>query len=268
MEDLAPLFRDGCWMFVLLAKQASVGVILRRGPSGWWHVTLWDTAQDGFESGQWFHGSIYPEKCDVSPDGKLLIYSAWKSQVNDRTAVNRPPWIAVSRPPYLTALAQWRAIGADRGRGIFLDNRSVLIHGDGREHPGYPPGPLNVVEYHSLAEDDPLHNAVSGWRNGWEGTAGAQRKSSDTLILERNSKISTTHFGCRYSLHSTDGHLIAKFRAHWADFDQHGRLVATVSGHLLTGEVTENHGLQWRELAALENEQPTLLEPPAWAQSW
>ena len=57
-------------MFVLMAKQASVGVILRRGPTRWWHVTLWDTAQDNFDSGQWFRGCIYPEKCDVSRDGK------------------------------------------------------------------------------------------------------------------------------------------------------------------------------------------------------
>ena len=29
VEDLTPFFKDGCWMFVLLAKRASVGVILR-----------------------------------------------------------------------------------------------------------------------------------------------------------------------------------------------------------------------------------------------
>ena len=255
-------------MFVLLAKQASVGVILRRGPSRWWHVTLWDTAQDSFESGQWFRGRIYPEKCDVSPDGKLLIYLAWKSQFTDRTAVYNPPWIAVSRPPYLTALALWRASGAEGGRGIFLDSRSVLIEANGREHPGHPFGPLHVVEYSSLTADDPLHNAVPGWGNGWAGTDEAQRKTSGALILARDSKMSTTHFGCRYSLHSTDDHLIAKFRAHWADFDQQGRLVATVSRRVLAGEVTENHKVQWRQLAAMHEEQPTQMEAPKWAQAW
>jgi hypothetical protein len=33
IEDLTPFFADRCWMFVLLARQASVGVILRRGQS-------------------------------------------------------------------------------------------------------------------------------------------------------------------------------------------------------------------------------------------
>ena len=45
IDDLTPFFADRCWMFVLLARQASVGVILRRGPTDWWRVTRWDTAR-------------------------------------------------------------------------------------------------------------------------------------------------------------------------------------------------------------------------------
>ena len=50
IEDLTPFFADRCWMFVYLARQAHVGVILRRGPTEWWRVTLWDTRSDSFES--------------------------------------------------------------------------------------------------------------------------------------------------------------------------------------------------------------------------
>ena len=94
------------------------------------------------------------------------------------------------------------------------------------------------------------------------------RKSSGVLVLEREAKMSATRLGCQYSLHSTDDQLNAKFRAHWADFDQQGRLVATVSGHVLADEVTENHKLQWRQLAAMEEEHPTQMEAPKWAQAW
>ena len=83
IDDLTPFFEDRCWMFVLLAREANTGVILRRGPTEWWHVTLWDTRRDIFESGQWFRGRIYPEKCDVSPDGNLLIYFAGKFRPRD-----------------------------------------------------------------------------------------------------------------------------------------------------------------------------------------
>ncbi|HME06727.1 MAG TPA: RodZ domain-containing protein [Bryobacteraceae bacterium] len=51
IEDLSPFFEDRCWLFILLAREANVGVILRRGPSQWWRVTLWDTKRDHF--GKW-----------------------------------------------------------------------------------------------------------------------------------------------------------------------------------------------------------------------
>jgi hypothetical protein len=73
IEDLTPFFDDRCWMFILLARQASVGVVIRRGPTEWWRVTRWDTLRDRFEGGQWFRGRMYPEKCDLSPDGKLFL---------------------------------------------------------------------------------------------------------------------------------------------------------------------------------------------------
>lgn len=144
IHDLTPFFADGCWMFVLLAKQAHVGVILRRGPTEWWRITLWDTKRDRFEGGQWFHGRIYPERCDVSPDGKLFIYFAGK--FNQRSADNGygDTWTAVSRPPYLTALALWPIGGTWGGHGVFVDDRTVLVTAS-RHHPDHPPGPLGVL---------------------------------------------------------------------------------------------------------------------------
>ena len=161
-------------MFVLLAKQASVGVILMRGgPSLWWHVSLWDTAQDRFESGQWFRGRIYPEKCDVSPNGKLFIYFAGKFRPRDVALGYHSTWIAVSRPPYLTALALWPVGDTWGGEGVFLDDRSVLITTSvpsfgAKHHPDHPPGPLTVVERSSLDVGDPRRHAVPGWRSEWE----------------------------------------------------------------------------------------------------
>jgi hypothetical protein len=92
-------------MFVLLARNAGAGVILRRGPTDWWRVTLWDTRRDRFERGQWFRGRMYPDKCDLSPDGKLFIYFAGKFRPREEDKGYGRTWTAVSRPPYLTALA-------------------------------------------------------------------------------------------------------------------------------------------------------------------
>jgi len=78
LTDLTPFVSDHCWQFVLLASKAPVGVVIRRGPSKWWHLTFWETGQDHFTSGQWFRGSMYPSKCDLAPDGKLFSYFAGK----------------------------------------------------------------------------------------------------------------------------------------------------------------------------------------------
>src|SRR5262245_50581242 len=107
VEDLTPFFGDPCWMFVILARAANLGVILRRGPTEWWRVNLWNTKRDTFEPGQCFRGRIYPEKCDLSPNGKLFIYFAGKFQPLAADRGYGDTWTAVSRPPYLTALALW-----------------------------------------------------------------------------------------------------------------------------------------------------------------
>jgi len=80
---------------VLLARSAPVGVIFRRGPSKQVLLIRWNLEKDTFETGQWFKGRIYESRCDLSPDGKLLLYFA---------ASQKKPyisWTAISRPPYL-----------------------------------------------------------------------------------------------------------------------------------------------------------------------
>ena len=76
-------------------------MVFRRGPSGEVALVGWDTERHAFELGQWFRGRIYERRCDLSPSGERLAYFA---------GTHRGPmgtWTAVSRPPFLTALALW-----------------------------------------------------------------------------------------------------------------------------------------------------------------
>jgi hypothetical protein len=52
---------------VLLASEAPVGVVLRRGPNKLVRMVVWDRANDKFEPGQWFVGRIYTDRSDLSP---------------------------------------------------------------------------------------------------------------------------------------------------------------------------------------------------------
>jgi hypothetical protein len=269
-------------MFVLLARQARVGVILRRGPTEWWRVSQWDTMLDRFEGGQWFRGRMWPDKCDVSPNGKLFMYFAGKYGPRSIERGYTSTWIAVSRPPYLTALALWPVGDTWGGRGVFADDQTVVIATDGRaehhHHPDHPPGPLRVVEYGALQKEDPLRCVVPCWQSGWSGVPAPGtatrckelRKPCGGLTL--GQEVRSDYFPSRrrtlYTLYRSDGEAIALFEAHWADWDQRGRLVATVGGRVLAGEFTKNNGLLWRQLAVLNEEQPARLEAPSWAQRW
>lgn len=129
---------------VIMARDAHEAVIFRRGPSAWFQVIRWDTGHDLFHDGAWIRGRIYPEKCDLSPDGALLVYSV------HRSAGLRTPytdcWTGVSRSPWLTALALWPMGTTYGGGGRFDDARSLTLRvcGVGSHHPDHPPQGLTV----------------------------------------------------------------------------------------------------------------------------
>lgn len=92
-------------LYCILARAADRAVIFRRGPSKLIRLISWNLADNTFEPGQWFAGQIYVRKCDLSPDGRKLVYFAAKHRGP------LPTWIAVSTPPYLTAHVLWRGLG-------------------------------------------------------------------------------------------------------------------------------------------------------------
>lgn len=103
-----------------------MAVLLRRGPSKLVQCLLWNLETDEVTPGQWFKGRIYEHRCDLSPDGKLFVYFAanHKGQRWDEGS-----WTAISRPPYLTALALWFKGDCWDGGGIFDSNWQVRING-------------------------------------------------------------------------------------------------------------------------------------------
>jgi hypothetical protein len=126
-------------LHVLLARASRRAVIFRRGPSTSVLLIAWDRHSDAFEQGQWFRGRIYDRRCDLSPNGALLVYFAAKykrylSQLG-RQAGAFPTWTAICRPPYLTALALWPHDSAWNGGGLFEDDRTLLLNHGSRVPP-------------------------------------------------------------------------------------------------------------------------------------
>lgn len=262
---------------------------MRRGPTDWWHLTLWNTRQDRFTGGQWFRGHVYPRKCDLSPDGQLFSYFAGKYGGRARDHGYDDTWAAVSRPPYFTALALWPVGDTYGGQTMFMDDGTFRVGTLKPHHPDHPPGPLRVVPHSYLNLDDPVLWSRSPWEStGWnpiplpdkvkkisyfDRRLAAWRKTVGNLSLTRGEDRVKDRFPSRYpSLYSiSKGDLsaeLAMFEAHWADFDQRGRLVAVAGGRILEGKIDRHHGLRWRQLAAFQDEQPARVKAPAWALRW
>lgn len=154
-------------IFAILARDAPVGVIFRRGPSKQVLLIKWNLGSDMLEYGQWFKGRIYERRCDLSPSGDLLIYFAAKYKEPFRS------WTAISKPPYLTALALWPKGDGWGGGGMFDSELSVKLN--------HRPGEDVLQEGLRLkknmqiglygarpgwGEDFPIYNSLL-LRNGW-----------------------------------------------------------------------------------------------------
>ena len=280
-----------CRLYVILAREAPVAVIFRRGPSKRVQVIRWDTATDTFTPGQWFHGRIYEKRGDLSPDGEYLIYFAQK--YNIRTLWDEEytySWTAISRLPYLTALALWPKGDAWDGGGLFLTRNQVwLNHPPERMEPhrDHRPQGLEIIgNERTLGEDDPilLRRLV---RDGWRHTQQARGEFlnynqgfvtyAPDILRKQNpfgwQKLTLTNtlsgFTRRtdYSVRYAEGQEYRLNDAVWADWDQRGRLVYARSGKLFAATFGDD-GLEEQELADFNANQPDTLAAPEWAKKW
>ncbi|MFK7883914.1 MAG: hypothetical protein AB8F26_07015, partial [Phycisphaerales bacterium] len=104
----------------MTARTEPVAVILRRGPSDWFHVLRYRTDTDEVEHGSWFRGRIYQLRCDVSDDGHYMVYLAMGARGET--------WNGVCKPPRLKCLAQWETYGTWFGGGIWHSDRRLAVN--------------------------------------------------------------------------------------------------------------------------------------------
>ncbi len=181
-----------------MASAAPVAVVLRRGPASWAHVTLWNTERDLFTPGAWFRGRIFAEKCDLSPDGALLVYAAYKGGRFGTSYT--ASWTAVSRPPWLHALALWPMGTTYGGGGRFVGDRRLILRGATKAHADHPPRGLEIVE--GVAE---LHRSTEEI----EGAEWTGRDRRGRLVLVRD--------GCVFAKTGAEDRLLADFNAEAPD---------------------------------------------------
>jgi hypothetical protein len=260
---------------------ADSAVVLRRGPSRWWHVLRWRLDPPELVPGAWFGGRIYPRRSAVSADGTLLGYYAM--------AGKPAPWdsyLAVSKVPWLHALAAWHwgstwhwgcEFLAD---GRFCTGETAPTPPDSGTYPAglAPRPPLPAIDHHDLWR---VRDVQAELRRGW-----AQVPAADASLVLRRPRpgdgghaLILVHGGHDFARPSIEGADIryllergddrtALPDAAWADWDRRGRmLIATAAGELRIAEPAAA-GLEtvWHhDLSRLE---PEPAPAPEWARRW
>jgi hypothetical protein len=113
-----------------LAREAKVGVVLRRGPSKSVCSVLWNRRTDEFKAAQWLRGRIYERRSDISADGRFLIYFAMNGRWGSAT---QGSWTAVSKVPWLKAIVLLSKGDCWHGGGLFTSEREYWLN-DGYGH--------------------------------------------------------------------------------------------------------------------------------------
>lgn len=243
-------------LYAILARDADRGVLFRRGPSKRVLLIVWDTANDTFEEGQWLKGRIYERRGDLSPDGQLLVYFA---------ASQKKPyfsWTAISRPPFLTALALWPKGDAWGGGGLFRSPTELALNHHAGQMDLAPdftlPRSLNVTTLGTrLGEDDPIWS-MRLTRDGWVLVSGGRQSDKPApvwiafdppIIWEKHHPVEPGRYTLRMSIHGVkekDGpwyvieHAISAAnepgcdigRSDWADWARNGDLLFTQNGRV------------------------------------
>lgn len=281
-------------IYAILARKSPLAVIFRRGPSGQVLTMAWDTSCHEFRMGQWFKGRIYEHRCDLSPSGEKLIYFAAKHRAPLFT------WTAVSRPPFLTALAMWPKGDSWGGGGLFRNERTISLN--------HRKGQFDLAENFKLprsitvepcgvhsgrGEDDPissqrlsrdgwkLHQNAEGWVNKpksriWYEPAkkGSWVKSRGAWTLEMSIVGIKEQEGPWYVmehriLDSQGRAAVDLGRSDWADWSRSGELLFAREGRLYRLTIKEGSKLGLpEELIDLRELKYEAVPAPAEALVW
>ncbi len=283
---MKPTTSPGCRLRVLLARDAPIGVIFRRGPSRWVQIIRWNTKTDEFERGQWFHGHIYVGRSDLSPDGSLLLYFCQK--INKRTLSDPNytySWTAISKPPYLTALALWPKGNCWHGGGLFEGQHDVFLNHKPEvaiPHPNHLPKGVRVrPNPDAFGEDDPIE-IPRMQRGGWKHVqwldydyhkwrtkqpAISEKQLRNGKVVLRVEKYYDPEEQLLCYLVKPNSHRIEIGVGSWVDVDQQGRLAFAADGRLFAGKLTKGK-VVLDQLADFNDSKPANLESPAWARRW
>jgi hypothetical protein len=168
-------------LFVLMRPDCDRAVVFRQGPSKVFCVLGWNLKTDDVVVGQWCKHKIYVERCDISANGKYLVYFALDGQWSSEA---RGAWTALSYAPYLKALKLWPQGHTWGGGGMFV-----------RERKPVPAKLASAFQYldeldgeHIASVSDPYDRLI---RDGWTRVKGGARKTLTKSLALQHALVGT-----------------------------------------------------------------------------
>jgi hypothetical protein len=243
-------------------------------------MSVWHTDTDTFEHGQWIRARVFERRCDLSADGLLFVAFLRTNAARPRADQLADTWLAISRPPYFTALALWWVGGTYCSGGLFPDRRSLWL--------GWQDGPDqgDVPAWLERASSIPHVDRTNNWtdrtvfhnrllRDGWILVADATGESWEhrhphqpVVLVFRELGWDPRAYGgphsVAYTLRNASGDPVSLRGVTWADWDRRGRLIMVQAGRLL----------HWQGptaplvLADFNVQLPESLAAPDWARHW
>jgi hypothetical protein len=222
---------------VILAREAPLAVVIRRGPAKQVCTVLWNRRTDEFTLGQWLKGRIYEDRCDLSPDGRHFIYFAYDGRTHRE---HGPAWTAVSRAPWLKAIALYSKGSTWGGGGLFTGARTYWLDS---EH-------VRVQDTTEVRRDvGDVWPRI--WHDRWAESGWRFREEVDTAEEKVRLREKELPRGWVLRFRGSTGYELDHVRSRglwpfpgwtWAEFDRN-RLVWAENGCLFTAGLDRAKGI-------------------------
>ena len=255
---------EGFAVHVLVAAEAPVAVVLRGEPE-LWGVVRWDLETGQQETGGVFPGTLFPRRGAVSADGVLLAYFGATRQRGDWGR-----FFAVSKVPWLTALAAWRwpARGFSAG-AMFTPDGALVMSGVEAGPPfsgscplHYDLGPVSDSAWRKATEEEIRMASVLPLRHPHRRVRAGVR--ADVTLLEVWDDLALTDEDTGQRRYVVGTKPLAGVR--WAGFAPDGAVLCVTREGFL--QIRDHDGEILRDDGPVADPGPDRVKSPAWARSW